>query len=286
MRLQTVPFDFTTIPTAVKMPNNQVIDIGSPDHILRGQANWVPWFLRFRLDAHAEGLWSLFDGSEQVLSKPERPIRLARAGTDLTATAGASNTANSALATTTRETIEALDIDFSHQIFLYQTELEYFRMDLHDYERQEDRINCARKMVYARIDSSMFATIREDKDDSLSSEFARLQTLYKPEAPLAILLTRRQIDQISLVTCEDMSAYLNKMRQLRQELAYAGESMSDARYIAMLFDGLPVKYNTWKDRYYETANGPGAPNISLVYFEGRLIHWEYTLKQSAGRRRS
>jgi hypothetical protein len=283
---ETVNFSFTAITTAVTMPNTQIVNDSNSDHILRGQANWVPWFLRFRLDAHAEGIWSLFDGSEKALSKPERPIRLARAGTDLTATTSASNAASSALATATRETIETSDIDFSHQIFLYQTELEFFRMDLHDYERQEDRIVCGRKMLYARIDSSMFAMIRDDNDHSLSSEFVRLQSYYKPEASLAIQLTRRKIDQISLVTCKDMSEFLNKMRQLRQELAYAGEPMSDARYTAMLFDGLPARYNAWKDRYYETANGLGAPNISLVYFEERLIHWEYTLKQSAGRRRS
>lgn len=72
------------------------------------------------------------------------------------------------MATTTRKTIEATSIDFSHQISLYQTELEFYRVDLHDFERQEDRINCARKMLYARIDSSMFVTICDDKDDSLS----------------------------------------------------------------------------------------------------------------------
>ena len=70
------------------MPNTQTVNYGNPDHILKGQANWVPWFLQFRLDAHAEGIWSLFDGSEGVLSKQERPIRLSRAGTDLNTTAG------------------------------------------------------------------------------------------------------------------------------------------------------------------------------------------------------
>jgi len=261
------------------MPTTQIVNDDNPDHILKGQANWVPWFLRFKLDAHAEGIWFLFDGSEDVLSKPERPIRLARAGTDMAANTGTSNAASDVVAATTRETIEATGIDFSHQIPLYQTELEFYRTDLHNYERQQDRIMCARKMLYARIDSSMFAMIRDDKNDSLASEFARLQTHYKPEASLAIQLTRRKIDQISLVTCKDMSEYLNKMRQFRQELAYAGKLKSDARYIAMLLNGLPARYDGWRDRYYETTEGPGAPKMSLPSFEGRLVHWEWTLKE-------
>jgi hypothetical protein len=265
------------IVTAVAMPNTQVINTGNRDHILSGQSNWSPWFLRFKLDAHGEGIWSLFDGSEEIFSKPGRPLRPARAGTDLTANIDASNIASSALASITPATTEDTSIDFSHQIFLYLTELEFFRMDLHDYERQHDRVLLARKMLYARIDRSMFALIHDDKDDSLSSEFAHLQSCYKPQASLAIQLTRRKSDQINLATCKDMSEYLNKMCQLRQELAYAGARMSDTLYIAALIDGLPAAYNRWRDRYYEITEGPGAPRMSLVPFEGRLIHWESSL---------
>lgn len=256
------------------MPNAQIVNTGNPDHVLKGQSNWVPWFLRFKLDAHAEGIWPLFDGSEEILSKPERPPRLARAGTGLTANTDASNTSSSALASTRPATTEDTSIDFSHQIFLYQTELEFYRMDLHDYERQHDRILLARKMLYTRIDRSMFTLIHDDSSSSLSSQFARLQTHYKPEASLAIQLTSRKIDQISLVTCRDMSEYINQMRQLRQELAYAGERMSDTLYIATLIHGLPAAYNRWRDRYYESVEQSSASDSSVVSFEGRLIRWE------------
>lgn len=259
------------------MPSTLIIDTGNPEHILRGQSNWVPWFLRFKLDAHAEGIWSLFDGSGEILSKPERPLRLARAGTDLTSNIDSSNSASSALASTTPATTEATSIDFSHQIFLYQTELEFYRMDLHDYERQHDRILLARKMLYTRFDSSMFALIHDDNDDTLASEFARLQTHYKPEASLAIQLTSRKIDQISLVTCRDMSEYIIQMRELRQELAYAGKRMSDTLYIATLINGLPAAYDRWRDRYYETVEQLSASDSSVVSFEGRLIRWESSL---------
>lgn len=261
------------------MPNTQIANASSPDHVLSGQSNWVPWFLRFKLDAHAEGIWSLFDGSEAILSKPERPTRLARACTDLTTNIDARNSTSGALASTTPATTEDTSIDFSHQIFLYQTELEFFRTDLHDYDRQHDRILLARKMLYTRFDSSMFALIHDDNDDTLVSEFARLQTHYKPEASLAIQLTSRKIDQISLVTCRDMSEYIIQMRELRQELAYAGKRMSNTLSIATLINGLPAAYDRWRDRYYETAEGPGAPEMPLVSFEGRLIRWEASLKR-------
>ncbi|GAB7333118.1 hypothetical protein MBLNU13_g04789t1 [Cladosporium sp. NU13] len=218
------------------MSNAKINNADDPDHILRGQANWITWFLRFRLDAHVEGIWSLFDGSEEILPKSERSTRPACAGTDLTTTSDASNTANNALAATNLEMTSATSTDCSHQIFLYETEIEVHRMDVHDYE----------------------------------------------QSSFAIQLTRRKTDQISLATCKDMSEYLNKMRQLRQELAYAGEHMSDALYIAKLLDGLPARYDNWRDRYYHTAKDSSAPDSSLVSFEGRLIHWEYKMKQSAG----
>lgn len=87
----------------VTMSNAHNNNTGDPNHILRGQAKWVPWFLQFRLDAQVEGILSLFDGSEEILSKPERPIRPTRAGTVLTTTSDPSNTARNALATTTRK---------------------------------------------------------------------------------------------------------------------------------------------------------------------------------------
>jgi hypothetical protein len=192
------------------MPNAQLVNTGNPDHILTGQANCVPWFLRLKLDAHTEGIWSLFDGSEEIISKPERPLRLARAGTDLTANIDASKSASSPLASTTPATIEATCIDFSHQFLLFQTELEFFRMYSHDHERQYDRIISAREMLHTRIDRFMFALIHDDNDDSLSSEFVRLQTHYKPEASLAIQLTSRKLAKISPVTYRDISEYLNK----------------------------------------------------------------------------
>jgi hypothetical protein len=261
------------------MPNAQIVNTGNPDHVLKVQSNWVPWFLRFKLDAHTEGIWSLFDGSEVVLSKPERPPRLARAGTGLTVNIDASNSVSGAVVSTTPATTEDTSIDLSHQTFLYQTELEFYRMDLNDYERQHDRILLARKMLYTRIDSSMFALIHNDKDDTLSSEFARLQTHYKPEASLAIQLTSRKIDQVSLATCRDMSEYITSMRQLRQELAYAGKRMSDTLYIATLINGLPAAYDRWRDRYYDTVEDSSASDSSLVSFETRLIRWEASLKR-------
>ena len=261
------------------MPNAANNNTGDPDHILKGQANWVPWFLRFEIDIQIEGTWPLFDGSEEILPKPRRPMRPARAGTDLTTTSDPSSTASNAVVATAPEATNTTSIDYPHQVFLYQMELEFHRMDLHDDERQQGRNLCARKMLYARIDRSMFATMHDDRDNSLASEFARLQSCYKPKPSLAMQLTRCKIDQISLATCKDMSEYLNKMRQLRQELAYAGETMTDMRYVDRLHDGLPARYDSWKDRYYDTVEDSSASEFSLVSFEGRLIHWEYKLNQ-------
>jgi hypothetical protein len=135
------------------MPDAANNNTSGHDHILRGQVNWVPWSLQFTLDAHVEGIWFLLDGSGEILDKPDRPTRPARASTDLTTTSDASNTASNALATTTLEVTNTTSIDFSHQIFLYQIELEFYRMDLYDYERQQERIGCARNNAIRPIRS-------------------------------------------------------------------------------------------------------------------------------------
>ena len=76
-----------------------------------------------------------------------------------------------------------------------------------------------------------------------------------------------------------MSEYINRMRQLRQELAYAGKRMSDTLCIATLINGLPAAYDRWRDRYYESVEQSSASDSSVVSFEGRLIRWEASLKR-------
>ena len=140
-------------------------------------------------------------------------------------------------------------------------------MDLHDHERQHDRIAYARKFLYARIDRSMFAIIHDDKGQSSASRFSRLQTHYKPESSFAI--------QLTAATCKDLGEYLNSMRQLRRELTYAGEPMSDTRYIAKLLESLPARYISSRDRYNNTVKSSCASDSSLISSKGNLVHWEY-----------
>lgn len=56
-RSEVVDLVRIVVPTTVAMPKAANNNTSGHDHILRGQVNWVPWFLQFKLDAHVEGIW-------------------------------------------------------------------------------------------------------------------------------------------------------------------------------------------------------------------------------------
>lgn len=130
------------------MTNAQVTKARSTDRLLTGQVNWERWYSGFKADARADDTWSLFDKSEAIVEKPTR--------TDYTFCHISSESTSDSKDTA---------IEVARKYFAYKQSLEWYKMDLHDYEQQHERVRRASKMILDRIDPSMLAEIEEDIQD-------------------------------------------------------------------------------------------------------------------------
>lgn len=227
------------------MSDSQVTNKGGTDRVLTGQSNWIRWYPGFKADARADDTWSLLDGSESIITKPQRAAYLQSAVAASNATpAHAKDNDDTASQATTSNTLpaKATGPEVARYDFFHKQSLDLYRLDLHDYEQQHKRVRRANKMLHGRIDLSMQAEI-EDKQVPANA-LAHLQTQYRMQDSRAIQLAHDKIDSLTLGTCKDMTEYVNKMRQLKNDLAYLGDSITDTRFIAKLIKGLPSAYDS------------------------------------------
>lgn len=261
------------------MSDSQVTNKGGTDRVLTGQSNWIRWYPGFKADARADDTWSLLDGSESIITKPQRAAYLqsAVAASNATPEPAKDNddTANTLPAKATGPEVARYDL-------FYKQSLDLYCLDLHDYEQQHERVRRANKMLHDRIDPSMQAEI-EDKQVPANA-LAHLQTQYRMQDSRAIQLAHDEIDSLTLGTCKDMTEYVNKMRQLKNDLAYLGDSITDTRFIAKLIKGLPSAYFSWVERYHDIVADPDANNPSLKSVEAQLISKEATLPKTKERK--
>jgi arginine decarboxylase-like protein len=110
-------------------------------------------------------------------------------------------------------------------------------MDLHDYGHQHERVCRANMMLRDRIDLSMRTETGDLQNPILA--LRHLETQYKMGRTLA-LHTRDKIDRTTLATSKDMSEYLNKMRQFKNDLLQLRQPVTDDFYlIGKIVKGLP-----------------------------------------------
>jgi hypothetical protein len=251
------------------------------DRALTGQSNWIRWFPGFKADARADDTWMLFAGTEAILPKPLRKDYLSRSATTNAAPSAAGD--DTASVTSSASTItpppavdpKATGPEVARQDFMYKQNLDLYKMDLHDFEHQHERVRRANKMLHDRIHPSMQAEI--DDLQVPSEALQHLQRQYKMQDSRAIQLAHDRIDQLSLTQSKDMAEYINTMRQYKNDLHYLGDPITDSRYITKLIRGLPPAYSSWVERYHDIAADPDAPVPSLKSVEAQLISKEATL---------
>lgn len=231
---------------------------GRPNRVLHGQGNWLRWYPGFKADARADDTWSLFDGTEDILSKPVRSEYLDKVGEPQPGTDG-----------------KVSGVEIQRREFTYNKAKDDFRMDERDYEKQRERVRRANKMLSDRVDDSM----QPDIEDYVNPRAAlqHLESLYKMQDSRALHLVQEQVDTLKLVDCDSMSAYWNQMRQLKVDLKSLGEPITDSQLINKIIKGLPDTYIDWVNYYHNVQADPNATKPTLQSVEAMLLSKELTV---------
>lgn len=243
------------------MTGKQVTTDGS-DRILTGQANWLRWYPQFEHDAYADDLDTLFDGTEDIRNKPVRDayinVNFTSAGDDDAASHGSSSNTS---ALPNGPEVQRCD-------FTYKTQLDRYRDDLKEFEKQQERVRRANKLLFERVDQSIQPEIRLLRKPNLALDHLRNQ--YKMQDSCAKRFTNEKLDQLTLASCSDMTDYLGKMRQLKHDLESLRAPLSDDIFIDKIIKGLPSAYDSWIERYHDNEADPSATDYTLKSVEAQL----------------
>jgi len=179
------------------MSSTQEDTADKADHILNGQSNWVRWFPGLRADARANKTWALFEGTEQILKKPIRSEYVTRPVL-------ASDPITRQEKTPQAELEELVVREAQHRDF--KQGIEWYKLDLYEYEEQDARVCRALKMLNDRVDPCMRHDIENHTDPKAALD--HLESLYKMQDSCAIQFTYGQINALKLRNCPSMSDYL------------------------------------------------------------------------------
>ncbi|KAK5722059.1 hypothetical protein LTR17_014460 [Elasticomyces elasticus] len=124
------------------MPMNNTTS-STPDQSLTGQGNWIRWFPSFKADARADDVWELFSGDEPLLKKPARSDYIQTVRQQLTPPLEA------------EAAKKATGPEIARQDFKYKQSVEEYKLDLHDYEQQRERVRRANKLLHKRVDTAI-----------------------------------------------------------------------------------------------------------------------------------
>lgn len=236
------------------------------DQVLTGQANWIRWFPGFKADARVDDTWVHFDGTEAILTKPVRVTYISNPCTNTDVEAQEKMTGAA----------------FARQNLVYEQSVEEYKMNLYKYERQNERVRRANKMLYDRVDQSMSQDILDMASPKAALD--HLQSLYKMQDSRAIQHAYNQISIVTLQGCASMTQYLETLCQLKSDLALFGETYAEAQLINKIVNGLPPAYSSWVDRFHDIMSDPHATKPSIKSIEAQLLAKEITIpKPSKGR---
>ncbi|KAK5722060.1 hypothetical protein LTR17_014461 [Elasticomyces elasticus] len=93
----------------------------------------------------------------------------------------------------------------------------------------------------------------------------------------ALQITYNNIDNLHLSKCTSMTDYLNKIRQLRNDVKELGDAFTDSQHINKIIKGLTKPYDGWIERYHDVMSDPGANYPDLKSLEAQLLAKESTI---------
>ena len=231
---------------------------GAQLQVLTGQDNYLPWVRDFKLTATSEGVWEFYQGTEEVLAKPEREDYQIPKSKKKRLTADAEIAAAGGVPIDTN-TLE--------------TNIIHFKLDVDEWKENDRKVRRALTLLPQWVDPAIRGKLQEYKDPKDAWEYLRGQ--YKMTNARALDIALSKMGRLKLQDCNSMQEYLNQHELLKLDIIDAKGTYDDAQLVSKILRGLTPKYNNFVDQYHllndDVNNNVKEMTTKLLTYESKLI---------------
>ena len=229
--------------------------------ILSGQDNYNAWVRDFKLLAKAEGIWQFYQGSEPLLSKPNRddyhiPQQKKKR---VSADDSIVNSGNTSIPTT-------------GQLNTLETNIVQYKLDVEEWKEHDKRVRRAQTLLPEWVDPAIRGKLEEYENPKDAWDY--LQSQYKMTNARALDIALSKMGRLRLQDCKSMQDYLNQHEILKLDIVEAKGVYDDSQLISKIFRGLSFKYNNFVDQYHLMNEDE---NVKLKDITTKLLTYESKL---------
>lgn len=182
------------------------------------------WQFRMQLYLKGIGVYSIVDGSEDVVSNPRAPTALP------------ANTAPDTPATTTGTAatpVVRAPVD---------------KNALKEWREYRFRCDIAVSSILQGLSDELAKRYRSpDLMSDPAALWTRIENDSKSKLKLDVHHLRTQLTEIRLEECGSVDAYVDRFQQVCDQIALAGKTIADGERYFYMLQGLPVEWENYKD---------------------------------------
>ena len=233
-KVSTMAYNMFDMETALanmsqKQQTNTMTD--KKHEILRGQSNYIRWKRELMVQADTEGLLSLFCAPVGV--KNAQPESILSDPGDLPPRVSLSRESRGLLDPKDLPKKEE-ELDRNHK-----DSVEIYKFRLKRYERQQERIRSAKKLLADWVDSSIHAQIA----GKLPKEaWSHLEAQFKMQDSMAQSLFYAKLKDIHISRFASAQGYINALNNVYLDLATVNSNVEEGQKKAQLLQGLSDQY--------------------------------------------
>ncbi|KAG9759970.1 hypothetical protein KCU73_g3120, partial [Aureobasidium melanogenum] len=235
--------------------------------ILKGQGNYVRWLRDLKPVAESRNLWSLLSGDEEVLDRPERPVRPQSATLPLRTTRSSAKkaaAANSGTATPDEDakggaTLPIITSEaYRDAIEDFKLAVSDYRLDLDEYEKQDHRIRQAKGLLAMSVDPAIRSVIADISDPEKA--FTEIKSICQMTDTRALGIALSNIEELKFTKNDTVASFLNNIILIQNDINDLGGSYNDQQVIAKVIRSLPASFSTFVSHWNMFAGTPSLPN--------------------------
>lgn len=230
---------------------------------LSGQTNYVRWYRDLKAIAQTRNLWSLISGEEDVLERPERPVKPQSVSVSVRTTRSKAKAATTdAIPEDSKDGVtlptNIVSDGYKEAVEDYKLSIQEYRLDLDEFEKQDARLRLAKGLLSMSVDPAIRSTIAEI--DNPHDALTEIKSVCQMSDARALGIALSKLEDLKFTRNDTVSTFMNNVILLQNDINELDGSYSDHQIIAKVIRSLPSTFSLTVSHWNMFAGTPSLPN--------------------------